>query len=316
MRLAGFAPVVLLPMLLGSCRSGAVESQASFAPATGPFVRGRVDYRELVLLPRGALLSIHLLAVSEDPPEEELLASWLEIDPGQVPIDFELAYDRDRVGGGGRYRLRAWIMRDEERLYQTTKLVEVALHEDGLRQRAVELALPAIEVAERTAGFPQTPLACALSASGSVRGSLGGFSKPWVLDVGTLVLTPTRSAPPDPARVPLPESAVVRGRLDSATREPLQPGTKVVVTLVQSRPDGGGEAPREEVVLSTFERDDAGALPLEFELAYDPRSVEVDQQHSIRARITLGDALLYLRTFFDAWLPVKAGATVGKPDVD
>ena len=70
-----------------------------------------VGDRELVLLPTASLLEVSLLKSSEEAGAEELVCDWQQVDPGQVPIDFELPYDPGLVDGAHAYFLRARISR-------------------------------------------------------------------------------------------------------------------------------------------------------------------------------------------------------------
>jgi putative lipoprotein len=72
-------------------------------------ISGTVWYRERAAMPPGAVLTVSLLDVSRaDAPSEPIVQVVLG-DPGNVPVDFELAYDPEVIDDRHTYAVRATI---------------------------------------------------------------------------------------------------------------------------------------------------------------------------------------------------------------
>jgi len=72
-------------------------------------VSGSVAYRERIAMPPGAILTVTLLDVSRADAPGVVVASLTEQDPGNVPIRFELQYDRERIDPRHSYSVRVAI---------------------------------------------------------------------------------------------------------------------------------------------------------------------------------------------------------------
>jgi uncharacterized lipoprotein YbaY len=72
-------------------------------------ISGTVSYREGVAMPPGAVLTISLLDTSRADAPSELVAEVVLDDPGNGPIDFELAYDPAVIDDRHTYAVRTTI---------------------------------------------------------------------------------------------------------------------------------------------------------------------------------------------------------------
>lgn len=83
-------------------------------------VSGTVTYRQRSALPPGAMLSVTIIDVSRaDAPSTVIAEQRVPTAGKQVPIPFDLAYDRAKIQERNRYAVRAEI-RDGDRLLFTT----------------------------------------------------------------------------------------------------------------------------------------------------------------------------------------------------
>src|SRR5436190_554857 len=85
-------------------------------------VSGTITYRQRVALPANAVISVRLIDVSRADTAASVIAED-RIDAGgkQVPISFDLAYERSKIQERTRYVIRAEI-RDGDRLLYTTDM--------------------------------------------------------------------------------------------------------------------------------------------------------------------------------------------------
>lgn len=83
-------------------------------------VSGTVTYRQRSALPPGAILTVSIIDVSRaDAPATTIAETRIPTAGKQVPLPFDLAYDRTKIVDRNRYAVRAEI-RDGERLLFTT----------------------------------------------------------------------------------------------------------------------------------------------------------------------------------------------------
>lgn len=94
---------------------------------------GSVSYRERIALTNEAELVVTLEDVSRQDVAATILASQHIADPGQVPIRFELEYDRDAIDPRMSYVVRARIT-DRGRLLFTTDTAVPVLTRGGGRE--------------------------------------------------------------------------------------------------------------------------------------------------------------------------------------
>ena len=131
-------PAALFTLLLLLLSAAACTEPA---PAPGPSADdddlgrlvGSVSYRERIALTNQAELVVTLEDVSRQDVAATILASQHTADPGQVPIRFELEYDRDAIDPRMSYVVRARIT-DRGRLLFTTDTVVPVLTRGGGRE--------------------------------------------------------------------------------------------------------------------------------------------------------------------------------------
>lgn len=108
--------VLVSLVLLCACEAG---SQAVSKPGTESDVArisGTVSYRERILLRPGSRLEIVLEDVSRADAPAVQIARLERLDPGQVPIPFELEYPASDIDPRMNYALRARIFTPDDRL--------------------------------------------------------------------------------------------------------------------------------------------------------------------------------------------------------
>ena len=86
---------------------------------------GSVSYRERIALTNEAELIVTLEDISRQDVASVILASQHIADPGQVPIRFELEYDRDAIDPRMSYVVRARITDRGRLLFVTAEAVPV-----------------------------------------------------------------------------------------------------------------------------------------------------------------------------------------------
>ena len=79
-------------------------------------VTGTVTYRERIALSPGATLQVQLRDVSLQDAASRLIAEQVIQNPGQVPIEFKIEYDRDDLDPRNTYAVQARIMESDGRL--------------------------------------------------------------------------------------------------------------------------------------------------------------------------------------------------------
>ena len=79
-------------------------------------VSGSVTYRERIALSPGAKLVVELLDVSLADAPSTLIAGQTIDNPGQVPIEFDIAYDPDAIDSRNTYAISASIIEADGRL--------------------------------------------------------------------------------------------------------------------------------------------------------------------------------------------------------
>ena len=82
----------------------------------GPSVSGTITYRERIPLSPGAVVKISLNDTSYADGPSELVARQTITDPGQVPIDFRLAYPREAINSLSTYSISVRIEEADGRL--------------------------------------------------------------------------------------------------------------------------------------------------------------------------------------------------------
>ncbi|MYC29977.1 MAG: hypothetical protein F4X65_07810 [Chloroflexi bacterium] len=110
-------------LALAACQRGAgtsPDATATTEVASGnranAFVSGSVTYRERLALTPGARLEVELRDTSLQDAAAPLVAEQVIENPGQVPIEFEVGYNRDDINSRNTYSIQARIIEDDGRL--------------------------------------------------------------------------------------------------------------------------------------------------------------------------------------------------------
>ncbi len=107
-------------LLAAACQSGTAPSNATWEAPSGrepnASVRGSVTYRERLALTPGATLVVELRDVSYADADAPLIARQTISGPGQVPIDFNLRYNRQDINSRNTYAVSARIVESDGRL--------------------------------------------------------------------------------------------------------------------------------------------------------------------------------------------------------
>lgn len=118
-------PVLLSVLLSGllalvACQSDAGSPSATTTVASGKSanasVSGTVTYRERLALTPGARLEVELRDTSLQDAAAPLVAEQVIENPGQVPIKFEVEYNKDDINSRNTYSVQARIVEDDGRL--------------------------------------------------------------------------------------------------------------------------------------------------------------------------------------------------------
>ncbi len=113
---------LLIAMTLGfaSCQEGMGEtgstSQIVSGQGANASVSGTVSYRERLALTPGATVKVELRDVSYADAPAPLIASQTISNPGQVPIEFRVEYNRDDIDPRNTYGISARITESDGRL--------------------------------------------------------------------------------------------------------------------------------------------------------------------------------------------------------
>ena len=112
----GVALLLLAPACDGGpdAATGTLEVTSGKRPNAS--VRGTVTYRERLALTPGAKLVVELRDVSYQDAAAPLIARQTISDPGQVPIGFEVGYNRDDIDSRNVYSVTARIIESDGRL--------------------------------------------------------------------------------------------------------------------------------------------------------------------------------------------------------
>lgn len=97
---------------------------AAPAPPDASFVTGTATYRERMALPPQAVFEARIEEVSRADAASTVVAGT-RVDSPQVPIEFSIPYDINRIEPAGRYVVRAQIMLDGQMLFTTDTVYPV-----------------------------------------------------------------------------------------------------------------------------------------------------------------------------------------------
>ena len=122
--LRSFAGVVSIAVVALAVQAGCVAGEAvvPIGRLTDSSVSGSVTYRERIALTSGARLVVELRDVSHQDAASKLIASKTIEDPGQVPIEFELGYERADIDPRSVYSIRATIYEVDGRMAFTNDM--------------------------------------------------------------------------------------------------------------------------------------------------------------------------------------------------
>ena len=114
-----FRAAVFAMTLLAAACAAPQKAGVDSTPSLSGKLSGSVRYRERIALPPDAVLQVALLDVSRMDVAATLIAETTIFPEGQVPIPFELEYDRQQIDSRMVYALRATIRRGENFLFVT-----------------------------------------------------------------------------------------------------------------------------------------------------------------------------------------------------
>lgn len=112
----GFA--ILATLFIGACAAPGEPDSSAVSGLSGS-VTGSITYRERIALPADAVVQVALLDVSRMDVAATVIAERTLVAEGQVPIDFELAYDPQLIDARLVYAVRATIKRGDNYLFVT-----------------------------------------------------------------------------------------------------------------------------------------------------------------------------------------------------
>ena len=112
--------VVVVVLAAAACQGEPDPSNAKVEVTSGQSpnasVSGTVTYRERIALTPGASLEVSLRDVSLADAAAPLIARQTISDPGQVPIEFKVEYNRDDIDSRNTYAVSARIVESDGRL--------------------------------------------------------------------------------------------------------------------------------------------------------------------------------------------------------
>ena len=119
--------VCIVLLASAACQSEPGPSNATVEVTSGrspnASVSGTVTYRERIALTPGARLEVELRDVSLADAAAPLIARQTISDPGQVPIEFKVEYNREDIDSRNTYSIQARIVESDGRLAFTNDTV-------------------------------------------------------------------------------------------------------------------------------------------------------------------------------------------------
>lgn len=146
-KLIGFVTVLLLGLTLSGCETTKTKvdnkDEATPQPELMRAVKGTLFYRERIALVPNAEVQITLEDVSlADAPSKIMAKQVFTSDGDQVPLDFELSYDKNQIQPNHRYSVRAQIRIDGKLRFTTDTAYPVIT--DKAETENVQLLLKAV----------------------------------------------------------------------------------------------------------------------------------------------------------------------------
>ena len=125
--------VSVLLLSFAACGGDAGPSNSKLEVTSGKdtnaSVTGSVTYRERIALTEGAILVVELRDVSYADASAPLIARQTISDPGQVPVNFKVRYNREDIDSRNTYSIQARIVESDGRLAFTNDTAyEVITH--------------------------------------------------------------------------------------------------------------------------------------------------------------------------------------------
>lgn len=99
-------------------------ADAAVDPASAGLITGTVSYRQRIALPKSATVVVELFDMSDAKAPARIARSGTAAG-GQVPLRFQLTYDRGRIDPGRPYALQASILVDRAAWFVTDRPVPV-----------------------------------------------------------------------------------------------------------------------------------------------------------------------------------------------
>jgi len=117
-------PALTLVLLLAACKGGSPPAPPAPPASATAAVTGTVTYRERIMLPPSAVLTVRLSYVSRADAAAMVLAEQ-QITPVRVPAAFSLAYDPSAVDERDTYVVQARIEDNGKLLFVNTSQYQV-----------------------------------------------------------------------------------------------------------------------------------------------------------------------------------------------
>ena len=99
-------------------------ADAPLDPASAGLITGTVTYRQRIALPKGAVVVVELFDMADSRAPSRIARSGAAAQ-GQVPLRFQLSYDRGRIDPGRPYAVQARILVDRAAWFVTDRPVPV-----------------------------------------------------------------------------------------------------------------------------------------------------------------------------------------------
>jgi putative lipoprotein len=109
------ALLLVMSLVVGLIVAGCQSPEQQAEVKNNVTVTGTIVYRERIALPDNALVTVTLQDISlADAPAEIIEVQRFETKGAQVPLNFEIAYDANRIKQGHSYSISARIEVDEK----------------------------------------------------------------------------------------------------------------------------------------------------------------------------------------------------------
>lgn len=161
-----FAATLALLLATAACGNGGpatnptatVTAEVTSGKAPNASVRGTVTYKERIALTPGARLEVELRDTSLQDTAAPLIARQVIEDPGQVPIAFEVEYNRDDIDERNTYSIQVSIIEEDGRLAFVNDTATDVITRGNPNRVDMQLVLmqPPPELAEQVEGDHRT----------------------------------------------------------------------------------------------------------------------------------------------------------------